>query len=103
MLMIVSPIVSDRAAPPDQLDPLVNSLFVRLTVEQRIGQLMLVTFRGSSVDSSSEIASLIRDYRVGGVMVLAANHNIAWQTNPPANGQTIIQQLQPINFYTTTG
>src|SRR5262249_8457823 len=75
-----------------------NSLFVRLSVEQRIGQLMLVTFHGKSADNNSEIARLIRDYHIGGVQLLAANDNIDEHQNAPVHVQTLINQLQQINY-----
>jgi beta-N-acetylhexosaminidase len=91
-------VVPYHAAPPDPLDPLVNSLFARMTVEQRVGQLMIVTFHGTSVESQSEIARLIRDYHVGGILLLAANDNIDEQPNTPVNVQSLINQLQQINY-----
>ena len=42
---------------------------------EKVGQLFLVTFQGTDVSSESDIATLVRDYRVGGVVLLPANDN----------------------------
>lgn len=48
-----------------------------MTVEERVGQLFLVTFRGNDIRQSSDIADLVLNYRVGGVVLLAENDNIS--------------------------
>lgn len=46
-----------------------------MTVADKVGQLFLVTFEGTDVGAGSDIAALVRDYRVGGVVLLPANGN----------------------------
>jgi hypothetical protein len=46
-----------------------------MTVADKVGQLFLVTFQGNDISDNSDIASLVRDYRVGGVVLLPANSN----------------------------
>jgi beta-N-acetylhexosaminidase len=46
-----------------------------MTVADKVGQLFLVTFQGNDISDNSDIASLVRDYRVGGVVLLPANGN----------------------------
>ena len=47
----------------------------RMTPADKVGQLFLVTFEGSDTSVESEIASLVRDYRVGGVVLRPDNGN----------------------------
>ena len=51
-------------------------LFEAMSPDERVGQLFLVTFVGDSIDAESDIADLILNYNVGGVMLLAENDNI---------------------------
>ena len=51
-------------------------LFDSLSPAERVGQLFMVTFQGDTAVSDSEIARLITDYHVGGVVLLAKNENI---------------------------
>lgn len=55
--------------------PDVKALLDRMTVADKIGQLFLVTLDGRNVAADSDIAILVRDYRVGGVVLLPANDN----------------------------
>jgi len=72
-----------RAAPayqtetPDSLD--VGSLVASMTPQEKIGQLFLVTFKGTAVDAASPIFQLITQYHVGGVVLRGANDNFADQ------------------------
>ena len=46
-----------------------------MTVADKIGQLFLVSFQGNDVSAESDIAVLVRDFRVGGVVLLPSNDN----------------------------
>ena len=63
-----------------------------MSVEERVGQLFLVTFEGDSAGVDSPIADLILNYRVGGVMLLAENDNISGYGDP-ANVPAQVAQL----------
>ena len=53
-----------------------KALVSRMTPEEKVGQLFLVTFRGRDVTSKdAKILDLIKNRNVGGVMLLAANDN----------------------------
>ncbi|MCU0503148.1 MAG: hypothetical protein MUC51_15545 [Anaerolineae bacterium] len=53
----------------------VKAIMDRMTSADKVGQLFLVTFEGSDTSVESEIASLVRDYRVGGVVLRSDNDN----------------------------
>src|SRR5512139_80932 len=52
-----------------------KTILDRMTVADKVGQLFLVSFQGRDVGPDSDIAVLIRDYRVGGVVLQPANDN----------------------------
>jgi hypothetical protein len=71
-----------------------QSLLDSMTPEERVGQLFLVTFEGGSAEVDSDIADLIVDYKVGGVMLRAANDNFNDPESPAVgaagNRQTVV-------------
>ncbi len=56
-------------------DPEVREILDAMSPADRVGQLFLVTFQGDDVSAESDIAVLVRDYRVGGVVLLPSNGN----------------------------
>jgi len=58
-----------------------SSLLERMTPEERIGQLFLVSFQGTDVGSESVIEQLVARYHVGGVVLLAENDNLVYSGN----------------------
>lgn len=52
-----------------------------MSPEQRVGQIFLVTFFGDSAGSDSDIADLINNYYIGGVVLKGENDNITELNN----------------------
>lgn len=73
-----------------------REILARLSPKERVGQLFLVTFYGTSAEAGSDIERLITQHRIGGVVVMAANDNITDTVNAPAQTQQLIQQLQEV-------
>ncbi|MCA9973170.1 MAG: hypothetical protein KC425_23285 [Anaerolineales bacterium] len=68
-----------------------------MSVEERVGQVFLVTFQGDTVANNVDIAELIVDYRIGGVALLAENDNISGYGDPelvPIQVAELNNQLQ---------
>jgi beta-N-acetylhexosaminidase len=57
------------------VSPDVREVFDRMTVEEKIGQLFMVTFQGKDISPTSDIHQLIADYHVGGIIVKRENGN----------------------------
>ncbi len=55
--------------------PSVDELLAQMTVAEKVGQLFLVTFNGRTPDEQADIARLIVEYKVGGVLLSDANQN----------------------------
>ncbi len=53
----------------------VKPILDKMTAADKVGQLFLVTFEGNDVSPDSDVAALVRDYRVGGVVLLPAEGN----------------------------
>jgi beta-N-acetylhexosaminidase len=69
-------------------------MLARMGVEERVGQLFIVPFVGPDVGDNSNIAELIVEYKVGGVVLLAANQNFANDESTPSQVATLANQLQ---------
>lgn len=77
-------------AAQDPIEGLLNSL----SVEEKIGQLFIVPFDGATTDAESDIAVLIRDYKVGGVVIQASNGNFRNNANTPQSVAELNNRLQ---------
>ncbi|HSO27393.1 MAG TPA: glycoside hydrolase family 3 N-terminal domain-containing protein, partial [Anaerolineales bacterium] len=70
------------------------ALLETLTPAERVGQLFMVTFQGSDASPESEIAQLIQNYYVGGVVLLAANDNFNLESEIPKQVLDLSRQMQ---------
>ncbi|MCB9078159.1 MAG: hypothetical protein H6631_11240 [Anaerolineaceae bacterium] len=80
-------------------DP-VAEMMASMSVEDKIGQLFIVPFVGSDVNANSDIWQLITEYRVGGVVLLAANSNFENNPSAPRQITELNNSLQTIGFQT---
>ncbi len=78
--------------------PTVDDLIAQMSVEERVGQLFLVTFVGNDATLDSDIGQLVRDYRVGGVVLLPANGNFRNDGDTPGQVITLTNQLQLLAY-----
>ena len=67
-----------------------KALLSRLTTAEKVGQLFLVSFKGSTITETDPIYTLITQEKISGVVLSAANDNF---THP----ENIIQQTQALN------
>jgi beta-N-acetylhexosaminidase len=66
----------DPTPPPVQrYSEIVDALMQRMSVQQKVGQLLLVSFSGADASEQSAIADLITNYHVGGVQLRASAQN----------------------------
>ncbi len=72
------------------------SLFQRMNAEERVGQLFLVSFKGTEVGETSQIYDLINNRHVGGVLLEQANDNFVGPEATNSSAQTMINSLQAI-------
>ena len=77
-------------------DDFVQEIIARMSVEERVGQLFVVTFSGGDVGPGSDIAQLITQYRVGGVVLLSSNGNFSNQGDTPLQVAQLTNGLQQL-------
>ncbi|MGC8855266.1 MAG: glycoside hydrolase family 3 N-terminal domain-containing protein [Anaerolineae bacterium] len=82
--------------------PAVREVFNSMSPEERVGQLFLVTFKGTDVSAGSQIYNLIAQYHVGGVVLLASNDNFVAAPNTLTEAHRLIQDLQRVAWDATT-
>ena len=75
----------------------VEAVFAQMDAEARVGQLFVVTFYGSDVSPDSEIASLIRDHHVGGVILTGSADNFTQDTDLAVQMYELAAALQTVN------
>jgi beta-N-acetylhexosaminidase len=63
-------------APPEAQSALVDRVVASLSIDERIGQVVMVNFVGDDVSAQSDIAALIRDFKVGSLYITSSNGNI---------------------------
>lgn len=98
-MTVVPPLSAQETVP----DPVLE-LMSLMSPEAKVGQLVLVTYPGTAIGDESDIARLIRDYNIGGVLLRPQNGNfgvgiapgdfvsitnalqtVAWETVPAAS------------------
>lgn len=75
-----------------------QAMLEAMTVEEKIGQLFLLGFNGTSISQNSQIYSLINDYHIGGVILSTANDNFQPGTDPLETYAALINGLQAIEY-----
>jgi len=79
----------------------VQAVLASMTPEERVGQLFLVTFRGTDISAESQIYDLIVNYHVGGVALLAENDNFPGEPDTIAATHQLIGRLQSLEWEAT--
>jgi len=100
ILIFLVPFQMARAQEEGNEDE-VERLMERMSTAAKVGQLFLVTFPGADVTEDAIITELIRDYRVGGVVLLPENGNIVNEGDTPAQVATLTGQLQKVAWGAT--
>jgi beta-N-acetylhexosaminidase len=92
VVTILIPLTTPGATCAQEDD--VTLLMESMSSAAKVGQLFLVTFPGAEVTDDALITELIRDYHVGGVVLLPENDNIVNEGDTPAQVATLVNQLQ---------
>lgn len=101
-LLMPSPTPTLTPTPgPDELLTLeINRIIAGMSVADRIGQLFVIDFQGDQVGTSSDIAELIQEYRVGGVVINPENQNFSNVDggNTPVQVAILTNRLQGLAY-----
>lgn len=95
LLALLLPWTPAQAQAPAP-SPEVETLLAAMTVEERVGQLFLVTFVGNDASPGSDVARLIREDEVGGVVLLASNSNFYNDPTAPRQVAELANALQAL-------
>ncbi len=93
LAFLLTPINSLAAPLQQQNDPdrKAIDLLARMTPEEKVGQLFLITFDGTDISPDSDIYELITQYHIGGTVLLARNDNF---TGPEGSVQAAVELTQ---------
>ena len=104
MLCSVSPGVVAQGQTPEPTayteteESAVDNLMARMTTADKIGQLILVSFRGGAAVTDSEVARLVQELRVGGVILAPENDNYTNESSTPQQVLALTNSLQRLAF-----
>jgi beta-N-acetylhexosaminidase len=90
--------IAPRASAQEGDSAFVDQVMASLSVDERVGQLVMVNFVGDDVGPQSDIATLVRDYHVGAVLITASNGNIVNRDDTPAQIAALTNGLQQRAF-----
>ncbi|MCC6298630.1 MAG: hypothetical protein IT314_04990 [Anaerolineales bacterium] len=76
----------------------VQALLDEMSPEERVGQLFLVTFRGTNAEPESQIYDLVVNRHVGGVILLAENDNFLDAPDTILGARQLIADLQTLEW-----
>jgi beta-N-acetylhexosaminidase len=88
--------VGAQTTPDDQA----ASILAKMTPEERVGQLLLVSFTGTDAGPDTQIYDLITRNHVGGVMLVPENDNFTGGTHTVTDAYDLIGQLQKAEWDT---
>jgi beta-N-acetylhexosaminidase len=97
LIIPIIPATSARASGIFQSDVNVvraQLLLDKMTPEEKVGQLFLVAFSGSSADDKTQIYDLITRYHIGGVVLRAENDNFVAAPDTVTAAYQLVAQLQ---------
>ena len=96
-----TPTASPTPTPgPDEiLEARLDDLIAGMSVADRVGQLFVVTFQGNDIGPRSDVAELIEEYRVGGVVISPWNRNFSnYSGTTPEDIARLTNQLQALAY-----
>ncbi len=79
----------------------VQGILNAMTPQERVGQLFLMTFRGTNLEPDSKIYDLIVNRHIGGVVLLAGNDNFVDAPDTVTSAHQLIGGLQNLEWEAT--
>src|SRR3989304_5219308 len=92
--LIIPPLGGGSAGGGSPRPLTASQILDQMTPEERVGQLILVTFRGSAPRESDPIYELIREGHIAGVVLRARNDNFVDSPNTLEAARSLISSLQ---------
>ena len=92
---LLGPMPAARAQTLSQAT-MAQAILKSMTPEERVGQLFLVTFRGTDTGPESQIYDLIVNHHIGGVVLVSENDNFVAAPDTVTSASQLINNLQTI-------
>ncbi|HNT73962.1 MAG TPA: glycoside hydrolase family 3 N-terminal domain-containing protein [Anaerolineae bacterium] len=96
LLLIVPPVRAQTPTPDPVLSDAIVNMLSQMPPEMKVGQLVLISFPGMEIEADSDLAELIRDYGVGGVLLHPQNGNFG---TTPAASASLISMTNQLQMY----
>jgi len=95
-----SPTATPIPGPNELLTQDINQIIAGMSVADRIGQLFVIDFQGNQAGVNSDIAELIQEYRIGGVVLSPENQNFSNVVggDTPVQVSILTNQLQALAY-----
>src|SRR5687767_8800375 len=97
---LLGPLPAARAQTPIPAAK-IQAVLDAMTPEERVGQLFLVTFRGTDTSAESQIRDLISNHHIGGVVLQAGNDNFMAEPDTVKGAHQLINDLQGMEWEAT--
>jgi beta-N-acetylhexosaminidase len=98
-VLALMPATSAAAALADEA--WLDEMMAEMSTADKVGQLFLVTFRGSDVSAESDVAHLVQFLRVGGVIISPENGNYVNSSVTASDVRALTTGLQELAFSTS--
>ena len=72
----------------------IEAWMARMSPAEKVGQLFIVAFSGRNPSPASRAGLLIQQSKIGGVVLVASNHNLVNSDNTPAEVAALSDKLQ---------
>ena len=96
-----TPSPTPTPGPDEILEARIDNLIAGMGVADKVGQLFIVTFQGNDIGPRSDVAELIEEYRVGGVVLSPKNRNFSnYSETTPEDVARLTNQLQALAYGT---
>ena len=97
---LLGPLPAARAQTPVPASQ-IQAVLDTMTPEERVGQLFLVTFRGTDTSDESQIRDLISNHHIGGLVLQAGNDNFIAEPDTVTGAHQLINSLQDMEWEAT--
>ena len=98
LAFMLQPLGSSPVAGQSPQPEIASQILERMTPEERVGQLFLLTFRGAAPRADDPIYDLIVEGHVSGVMLRARNDNFADSPDTLETARALIASLQSAEY-----
>jgi len=98
-----SSVFAQVSEPADDSLIKARNLMAKMSPEERVGQLFLVSFKGTEIGPGSSIYRLITENHIGGVVLRADNDNFSGPTDTVPKAAEMVRGLLAIGWQGTDG